>query len=202
MNAATLLTAQLAAFPGLNALKWTLAGDEATATLNELGGMHLRPGDPAKGERPGSQTLVIVPAPRALPTMEPLRANGWRIWGGHAPVPGFWDMTAEIADGPARVRLHGVMTVRTDGTPWEEAPPHAASCYFSPPPPELGYSKAAEALSAEWMDRLARHDWTGWEATPLPPATLDRSLWDGWIDLTLDPTLDPQPAPQKKEARR
>lgn len=192
MSAATLLAAQLAAFPGLNALSWNLAGDEATASLEELGGTYLRP----SGE--GGQALVLVPAPRALPTMEPLRANGWRIWGGHAQMPGFWDMFAEIGEGRARLRLHGIMTVRTDGTTWDDALPHATSCYFSPPPPELGRSSAAKALSAQWLDRLSRHDWSGWEATPLPPATLDRSLWGPWADLTRDPDTESQ----TQEARR
>lgn len=192
MNAATLLATQLAAFPGLNALSWNLAGSQATASLEELGGIHLRPADPAKDERPGSQILAIDPPPDALPTMEPLRVHGWRIWGSYSDMPGAWAMAAEIRAGSARLLLRGTMAVRTDGIRWGDALAHATSCYFSPPPPPLGHGAKARALSAEWMDRLSRHDWDGWDATPLPPARLPRELWGRWADLTREPAAAPQ----------
>jgi hypothetical protein len=160
-NVLTLLAGQSARHPGLADLAWDIQGQRAKADLERLARMYREP-DP---DRPGTSTLVIQKAPPTAPWIERLHADGWKRRTLHASGPG-WLLCAFLEDGDASLTVLGFQLTLPDGRYWEDAESHSATDYFSPEPPPLGRSKAAQALSKEYMDRLGSGDWDGWTATP------------------------------------
>lgn len=155
MSWLTLLHQQAQHVPELPDLPWRIQGNTAVASLDDLGRVYRR-----------GRTLIVEQAPEPLPWVNRLHAVGWHRRTLPVSVPG-WIIAADyLVDGARLLRVQGYTSKLPDGTDWHDAEPHSSMDYFSPPPPPLGRSKAAKALTYDWYARLSTGDWDGWTATP------------------------------------
>lgn len=147
MNAVQLLGEVIIQFPDLTDLPWNLEGSRAAANLEDLGGIYLEPST----KQPGTQTLVVVPAPEILPVVNKLWAAGWKRGSRYATGGMGWWLYAYLRRHGAEVRVEGMISDAGFG--------NAAIPFFAPKPPALRSGPAFVAEYREWERKCHEEEW-------------------------------------------
>lgn len=131
-----LLAGECDRIPVLARLPWDIQGDRAVADLHRL-----------MSTRFDGRTLLIDPAPDALPVVNELHAAGWLRDG----ICGawMWDLTATLTRGRCTLQVTG-STI----TPPEH---RAVPWYFAPAPPQV-----PARMTTRLRDKF-RADYREWE---------------------------------------
>lgn len=134
--------------PDLTALEWDISGNTATANVDELGKMGLKPAP----DNPGKQILVAVLPPRILPIINRLHEAGWKRTSSHGAGP-WWILSAYLERDGARLRVFG-------GEGYEaHEDKNPGIPFFADPPPPLRRGAKALAEYRAWEQKCFQDEW-------------------------------------------